>query len=114
MNYRNIKILVKNPDVSTKVQKFLFEHDASWEYSGKVIQYENMKYLYVDNAGKITWGNQGLWFFDHSYQEVELKEFYCIDLKPVARPRETVLIEGRKYYKDELVSLVVNNLFPVE
>lgn len=100
--YCNIKINVKNEENSTEIQKCLFSKGCKWEWSGQGVSYTDCAYLYVDSRGGITYGNNAELFKNTPYKEVTFDIIRKVEVVMKDVPKEVVVLNGKKYYKEDL------------
>ena len=102
-----IKIRVRSPEHSEVIQKMLFAAGYGWApiENKQIVRHTDATYLYVYRDGEITHGSGQENFSAHHHQEVDFD--WCIP------ERETIEIDGVKYYADE-VKGCLQKLNPVE
>ena len=74
MNYRNIKIRIKDEKESIAVQTFLFKHKVSWWDGTRTIEQTDSPFLYVNHRGTLEHGSTLECFLEVEEVEVTVKE----------------------------------------
>lgn len=105
ISFERAKFRTPDPEISTEVQKKLFEMGYKWSSGDKDIRH--FKYMFIDEEGKIT-GCETESFFQDSKSNwgsrpemiVEVEKTIKVSFKE--KPVETVEFNGKKYDKKKL------------
>ena len=90
----NIKVKIRNPKHSERVQTVFFSLGYTWRTSSTNVILTNAKYLFVD-GGLITQCSDHCWFNQHNAKEIDLD--WLIEDKPPIK----VVIDGELYVLSE-------------
>ena len=106
---KNIKIRVKNPEHSKKIQEKLFEMGYQWPFGedNQVFSYVTRQFLFANSEGFITYGNTLIEFLKVRHPEVELVEKITYEFKEVEK-REVISINNKIYFLDEITEAIKN------
>ena len=106
----NIKIRVKSPEHSKKIQEHLFSLGYRWNIGGDFrIMYRDFLFAYNDSL--IGFSDDELFFNNNSFPEFELVETVSYEFKEIPK-REVVKIGKKSYFLDEL-EIALKNINPI-
>lgn len=102
MSLTNQKIRVASSQISTAIQKDLFEQGYQWRSIGKNVQHTGAKFLYAREDGNLSYGTD-----ERIFSEKESTEMmYTTETKLVVTSKDPVrakvVLFGKTYFKDEL------------
>lgn len=106
--FREVKLRIKNRTESREVQKILISDHGCWWIDRREPQqprFEDAKYLFIDECGKITWGHREEHFEDQEYVEllvrIRTKNYLITE---TAKPKKLKIEEGT-YTKRQLLEM---------
>jgi hypothetical protein len=110
LDLRNIKVRVKNPTESHRVQRLLISKGIAW-HDGADIKNTGNSYLIVDD-GCLSTCSTTKFFEDQPEEEALLVTTTTYSLEPLKK-LETVLLNGVSYLKTDLEE-ALKNLTPIK
>lgn len=112
--FKKMKFSPQNRDEMVKAQNALFKLGYRWSGYGQNIAYSNQNFLYTNEFGTITHGDDAEYFNSREGVEVILVTMTTVvhTLEEVIKP-ETVELNGKTYLKADLEA-ALEKLKPVE